>query len=302
MKKLLLSLSLLTIGFANGQTTLFEDSFDTYGDFIISNIGNWTLVDGDLRPTYGFTGVTFANTNVAKSFQVFNSTATTPALTSSTTSDWSARTGLKNLVCIAAVPNATVAANDDWLISPQITLGTSGNMLSFWAKSCSSTYGLEKFRVGISTTDTATTSFTVISDDPVQTMNDVTYAEYTYNLDAYAGQSIYISINCVSDDQFGFAIDDFLVTAAVMHTDSFFKNNFSIQPNPVSDVFNVTAKNSVAIENIKVMDINGRIVSENNNTNGSDAMQVNIGELNAGVYFVKVQSELGVGTSKIIKK
>jgi hypothetical protein len=50
------------------------------------------------------------------------------------------------------------------------------------------------------------------------------------------------------------------------------------------------------------MDINGRIVSETNNANSSDAIQVNIGELNVGVYFVKVQSELGVGTSKIIKK
>lgn len=302
MKKLLLSLSLLTIGFANGQATLFEDSFDTYDDFIISSVGNWTLVDNDLRPTYGFNGITFTNSNVAKSFQVFNSTATTPALTSSSTSDWSARTGDKNIVCFAAVPNTAVTANDDWLISPQITLGTSGNMLSFWAKSCSATYGLEKFTVGISTTNTATSSFTVISDNPVETLNDVTYAEYTYNLDAYAGQSIYISINCVSNDQFGFAIDDFLVTAAAMHTDSFFKNNFSIQPNPVNDVFSVTTKNNVAIDNIKVMDVNGRIVSENNNTNGSDAMQVNIGELNAGVYFVKVQSELGVGTSKIIKK
>ncbi|WP_396147720.1 choice-of-anchor J domain-containing protein [Flavobacterium sp.] len=301
MKKLLLFL-LLTFGYVNGQTVLFEDSFETYDDFIISGIGNWTLVDNDLRPTYGFTGVTYTNTSVAKSFQVFNSTATTPALSASSTSDWSAKTGDKNIVCIAAVPGAGVTANNDWLISPQITLGTSGNMLSFWAKSCSAQYGLEKFKVGISTTNTSTTSFTLISDNPVVTLDDVTYAEYTYNLDAYAGQSIYISINCVSDDQFGFAIDDFLVTSAAMSSDNFFSSNFLLSPNPVKDIFTVNAKNNVAIQNITVVDINGRLVNEVNNSNSSDAMQVNIGELNAGVYFVKVQTELGVGTSKIIKK
>lgn len=97
-------------------------------------------------------------------------------------------------------------------------------------------------------------------------------------------------------------LDTFSVDRPSASTNSFFASNFSIQPNPVSDVFSVTTKNNVAIENIKVMDINGRIVSETNNANSSDAIQVNIGELNAGVYFVKVQSELGVGTSKIIKK
>jgi hypothetical protein len=301
MKKLLLFL-LLTFGYVNGQTVLFEDSFETYDDFIISGIGNWTLVDVDLRPTYGFQGVTYTNSNVAKSFQVFNANSTTPALTPSSTSDWSAKTGDKNIVCVAAVPAGAITANNDWLISPQITLGSSGNMLSFWAKSCSAQYGLEKFKVGISTTNTSTTSFTIISDNPVITLDDVTYAEYTYNLDAYAGQAIYISINCVSDDQFGFAIDDFLVTTTSMNSDSFFTSNFSLAPNPVKDVFTVNAKNNVAIQNITVVDINGRVVNEVNNSNSSEAMQVNIGELNAGVYFVKVQTELGVGTSKIIKK
>lgn len=301
MKKTLLFL-FLTISIANGQTVLFEDSFETYNDFIISDIGNWTLVDGDLRPTYGFQGVTYTNSNVAKSFQVFNSTTTTPALTPSSTSDWSAKTGDKNIICVAAVPNASVTQNDDWLISPQITLGSSGNMLSFWAKSCSSQYGLEKFRVGISTTNTATTSFTVISEDPIITANDVTYIEYTYNLDAYAGQAIYISINCISDDQFGFAIDDFLVTTTSMNSDSFFTSNFSLSPNPVNDVFTLKTKNNVAIQNITVTDLNGRVVNEVNNSNSTDAIKVNTGELNAGVYFVKVQTEFGVGTSKIIKK
>ena len=97
-------------------------------------------------------------------------------------------------------------------------------------------------------------------------------------------------------------IDSFSVARPTAANQDFFSSNFSLSPNPVKDIFTVNAKNNIAIQNIKVVDINGRIVNELNNINSSDAMQVNIGELNAGVYFVKVQTELGVGTSKIIKK
>ena len=97
-------------------------------------------------------------------------------------------------------------------------------------------------------------------------------------------------------------IDSFSVARPTAANQDFFSSNFSLSPNPVKDIFTVNAKNNIAVQNIKVVDINGRIVNELNNINSSDAMQVNIGELNAGVYFVKVQTELGVGTSKIIKK
>lgn len=97
-------------------------------------------------------------------------------------------------------------------------------------------------------------------------------------------------------------IDTFSVDRPTAANQDFFSSNFSLSPNPVKDIFTVNAKNNIAVQNIKVVDINGRIVNELNNINSSDAMQVNIGELNAGVYFVKVQTELGVGTSKIIKK
>lgn len=96
-------------------------------------------------------------------------------------------------------------------------------------------------------------------------------------------------------------IDTFSVDRPTASTQEFFANNFSIQPNPVNDVFNLTAKNGVSLENVKVIDINGRVVNEIN-VSDSESIQVNVSDLNSGVYFVKVQSELGVGTSKIVKQ
>jgi hypothetical protein len=301
MKKTLLCF-LLAMGAANAQTTLFEDSFETYNDFIITGIGGWTLHDLDLRPTYGFTGVTFANgTNTIKSFQVFNSTTTTAPLTPSATSNWAGRTGVKAMVCFAAVPNATVLTNDDWMISPQITLAASGNMLSFWGKSCDAQFGDERFSVYVSTTGTAVADFTKISDEPdTPSPGDVIYHEYTYDLDAYAGQPIYIAIQCTSADQFGFAVDDFKVTTTLMAVDNFFTRNFAVYPNPATTMLNINSKTNTGMNQVQITDINGRIVRQME-AQGITQAQLNVSDLTSGVYFIKVQSDLGSGTTKFIK-
>ena len=214
MKKLLFSLcaagALMASDVMKGQTVLFEDSFETYADFAIADVGAWTLIDVDQKTTYGFNGVTFPNTGVAKSFQVFNSTTTTPPLDPTTTSNWTARTGQKMMVSFAAT---SAPWNNDWMVSPQVQIGAGeGATLSFWAKSCDATYGLEKFTVYVSTTGTAVADFTAISPVTV-TPSDATWYEYTYSLNAYSGQPVHIAIQTTSDDQFGFAVDDFRVVS-----------------------------------------------------------------------------------------
>lgn len=300
MKKLLLFLLVLTGLTANAQVAIYDDSFEFYDDFTIDAIGDWTTLDVDLLPTYGFQGTTFDNSGVAKAFQVFNANTTTPPITTvSTAQDWTARTGEKHLVCFAAVPSAPVSANNDWLFSPQITLGTT-NTIKFWAKACNATYAAERFAVYVSTTDTAPASFTKISSGAFTTTPNITWAEYTYNLPAsYDGLPVYVGIKCTSIDQFGFAFDDFSITAASLSTQNFLTSNFAVYPNPTSDVLNINSKNNTtAVNAIQITDINGRIVKEVKGMTN----QININELNSGVYFLKIATDQGTGTTKIIKK
>lgn len=220
MKKILLSLlatgALCSTGALNAQTVLFQDSFEDYTDFAIANVGNWTLLDVDNSPSGGFQGITFPNgTNTNKAFQVFNSTTTTPVLTPTTTSNWTARTGQK---AMASFYLNSGASNNDWLISPQVQITAgAGASLSFWAKSCDATYGAEKFTVLVSTTGKDVANFTAISP-VITTASDITWKEYTYNLNTYAGQQIYVAIQCTSTDQFGFAVDDFKITSTAAPT------------------------------------------------------------------------------------
>ncbi|SKB66355.1 Por secretion system C-terminal sorting domain-containing protein [Soonwooa buanensis] len=216
MKKVLLSCFVALGVSASAQTVLFQDSFESYTDFAIANVGSWTLTDVDQSTTYGFSGIQFANSGAKKSFQVFNSTTTTPPITPGATSDWTARTGNKMMAAFAA----TTPKNNDWMISPQIQLNNGTIELSFWGKSCDGQYGNEKFKVHISTTGTAVSNFTAITPNEVSSPADITWHKYTYDLSQYAGQNVYIAIQCTSNDQFGFAVDDFVVTSSTAQTEA----------------------------------------------------------------------------------
>lgn len=278
----------------NAQTVLFEDGFEDYEDFAIANVGDWTLTDVDASTTYGFTGIDFPNAYDPMAYIVFNSTMTNPVLEPTETSDWTARTGSKAMACIAA----TSLENDDWLISPAIELGTADNELSFWFKSADATYGYEEFNVLISTTNTDIASFTVL-EDFLATETPLLWTEYTTNLDTYAGQTVYIAIQCVSKDQFGFLVDDFSVTTGTMAVSDLDKNIASVYPNPVVDTFNVNLSSKFNANNVSVTvtDLAGRTVK----TFGA-AASYNVADLASGVYIVKITDGQNTETKKIVKK
>lgn len=305
MKKILFSL--FTIGvmsLGNSQVVVFEDSFDTYTDFAIDNVGNWTLTDVDGFNTYGISAgsgnsVVFANSGVAKSFQVFNSTTTNPALTPGTVSDWTARTGNKSMVCFASNPSNGGGYNNDWLISPQISLGNT-NTLSFWYKACHTTYGAEKFSVGISTTGTAPADFTIVSANPITLTTGITYVEYTYSFPAsFDGQDVYVGIHCTSQDQFGFMVDDFKIEAQTLSANDVNAglNKTFTYPNPAKDVLNVKLGDNfnASTTTISLYSILGKKVATYNY-----ATSLNINQLPKGVYMVKIADNNNSITSKLV--
>jgi hypothetical protein len=95
-------------------------------------------------------------------------------------------------------------------------------------------------------------------------------------------------------------VDDFSIDRT-LGTNDFFKNNFSMYPNPVKDVLNIANTGNVVMNDAKITDVNGRVVKAMN-FNGVSDTQININELNAGIYFLKINTEQGVGTTKIVKK
>ncbi len=173
----------------------FTDGFETYPNFA-NTFAPWVLVDVDGSNTYGIVGTTFPGQYQPMAYIIFNPTATTPPMTALT-----AHSGNKMAACFAS----TTAVNNDWLISPLVTIGPGFN-LSFWAKSYTAQYGLERFRVGVSTGGTTPADFTIISG-PNYIQAPVDWTQYSYSMAAYTGQTIRFAIRCVSDDAFIFFVD-----------------------------------------------------------------------------------------------
>lgn len=276
---------------------IFEDDFETYNDFAIENIGEWTLRDLDSLNTYGFQGVVFPNMGAPFAFIVFNSDETVPAMSGSI---WSAYSGEKCMAAFAVEPTDGII-NNDWLISPKIKLLESNNKVSFYAKSSTLEYGADRFKVGISTTDTEVGSFTIISPGSyVETTDD--WTEYTYDLDQYSDRDVYIAINCVSEDAFGFLVDDFKVVGGRNASiNKELESKFTVFPTVTSDVVHFTNSGNILVLAVEVRDLNGRKVQSFNFSTVASS-QFNISQLQAGVYFLNITTEEGSFTKKIIKK
>jgi|GEM_PF-2413280 len=184
----------------------FVDDFESYEEFSFT-MDPWTLVDVDGYTTYGFQSVSFPNAGSPMAYIVFNPDSTDPAI------DSPAHSGSQYAASFAS----TTAPNNDWMISPLVS-ADANTELSFFAKSYTDQYGLERFKVAVSTTDTDPASFTVISNgDYVEAPVD--WTEFTYDLSAYAGQNIYVAIQCVSNNAFIFFVDDVSITSATQKTD-----------------------------------------------------------------------------------
>ncbi|MCD4732289.1 MAG: choice-of-anchor J domain-containing protein, partial [Bacteroidales bacterium] len=96
----------------------------------------------------------------------------------------------------------------DWLITPQVTI-QSGDAFIFYARAWIST---EDMNVKLSTTGNAIGNFNVTLEN-ITGLGD-SYVEYSYDLSAYAGQSIYLAIEWIQDT-YGMVVDDVKVGQAL---------------------------------------------------------------------------------------
>lgn len=305
MKKITLLVALIATFTMNAQ--IFEDSFETYDDFDFENIGDWTLIDLDGATTFGSNSVDFANSGYTGSAIIFNHTTAvqssdgvTPA---SDNPEFQVRTGEKGLWFFAA----TAAPNDDYAITPQISLsGFTGSSFSFWAKSITDNFGLEQFEVLLSTTGTDVADFTENLSGGVITAptSEVSegepgnvYTEFTYDLSAFDGQDIFLAIHYVGDDSFILQMDDFVVDGT-LSTDEFSTTNFTQYFN--ANTSELRLNTTVPMQNVTVFNTLGQEVV--NKTLSNTEETINLSSISTGMYIAKVAIGNTTETFKFIKR
>jgi hypothetical protein len=292
MKKITLLIAAFAAFTMNAQVTIWEESFEDYQDFDIAILGayQWDL---DESPTYGAQNFDFENEEYVGTAIVFNSSVMTDADPNDPQDRtiWNARTGEKGLYMIAA----TSLLNDDYIITPRIDL-TSVNaaQFSFWAKSLTEDYGLERFHVLLSTTSSNYFDFTVeLSDGELQA--PLEYTEYSYDLSDYEGQMVYLAIHYVAQDSFVFQMDDFLVQGNILGIEDNLFNNF----NHYITNNNLVMSASSSLENIQLYNLLGQEVFSKSLSNTNET--INISSLDTGIYIAKVSIQGKSKSFKIVK-
>jgi len=294
MKKITLLVAIFAAFTMNAQVTIWEDGFESYDDFSFDVIGGYSQIDVDGDATYGSSDYDFTNENYTGTAIVFNPSMTTPAATGTV---WDAMTGDKGLYFVASTGDVSGSpVNDDYFITPQIDFsGAVGSSFSFWAKTLTDTWGLEKFEVLLSTTGTAIADFTVDLGGAVLEA-PIDYTEYSYDLSAYDGQQVYIAIHYMATDTFVLQMDDFLAEAASLSVaDNSFENfSYSLDANS-----NLSLKANLPIESIQLFNILGQEVVSQKLANTNEI--VSISSLETGIYIVNVSINGQSKSFKIIK-
>lgn len=169
----------------------------------------FSLIDNDkASKTYTVSGInSYPNAGGAMAYQVFN-----PRQAGIDTEDngnrrWVAHSGSQMLVAWGADVSSGASANDDWLISPE--LSGEAQRVNFYIKSVSMAYP-ERFRVLYSTDSRSVSDFVKVAETNYYT--PVSYwRRFSVNLPAGAK---YFAIQCISADGFGLMVDDLSFTPA----------------------------------------------------------------------------------------
>ena len=74
----------------------------------------------------------------------------------------------------------------------------------------------------------------------------------------------------------------------------------NVYPNPANDQLTISLNNTISEGNIMVMNMTGQVIKILKNQNGT-SMQLNISDLPAGNYVVKIQDKSGISTGKFSK-
>lgn len=265
----------------------WELDFETVNDFSLEFLP-WTVIDGDLGQTYGIDGVSFPHKEEPMAFIAFNPATTTPSLSNDEAIQ--PYGGNRFGACFSSVPPNT---NDDWLISPQLVLGANSSF-SFYVKSYSGTYGLDKYSVAVSISGNETDDFSPISG--VLDADTSGWQHEVFDISEYDGDTVYVAIHCVSDDTFILMVDDIKISSTLGIKQ---RRAISIKvfPNPVSE--SVFIESEHLITNIEIVDNTGRMLLSKNCNDRSTFFDIS--DLAKGIYIIKIFTEKGSAIRKIQK-
>ena len=160
-------------------------AFDFENDYVEGRLVNWTTIDAD-GDTYNWT--------------------------LSPVGEGYGHNGSDGVVMSYSYSNYSGALNpNNYLVSPKLAITANNHYVTFYAAALDEAYPADHFGLGVSTTGTQATDFTMLQEWTM-TAKQGGWHEYTVDLNSYVGQEVYIAIRHFnSQDNFCLCVDDIFV-------------------------------------------------------------------------------------------
>ena len=153
-----------------------------------------------------------------------------------------------------------IMPNDDWLITPRVSIAGSDYELRFWARSLTATYP-DDYQIWLAPTgDTLVTMFT----DSLLTVvdEDTIWTEHVVDLSAYSGSEIRVAFRYNSADGYLLMLDDVSIMSGTGISSSRLAEDYRLygnSPNPFNA--STTIRGPEGAEGvIEIYDVAGRLV------------------------------------------
>lgn len=192
-----------------------NDDMEAHAAFAISGIGDYTLIDNDqAAKTYVVSGIdSYPNAGAKMAWQVFDPATAGIDTDLDFNRRWICHSGKQCLISWGADVSTGVTANDDWLISPE--LSGEKQTITFFIKSVTLAYP-ERFRVLYSCDGKSMSDFVKIAEANYYTPTSY-WRKFSVTLPEGAR---YFAIHCISADGFGLMVDDIsLIPASSSETE-----------------------------------------------------------------------------------
>lgn len=176
----------------NTEPPAFFDDFEDYEAFAVE-FGEWTGIDADQEAAAPIVGE-YPNRCVQQYAQIINPLAVTPTWWY----DYPILRPYSGKQYVGFTRTSSGAGNDDWLISPAITVGTE-HALMFMGKAADR-YP-ERFQVYVTTKidNPRQNDFTRLDDGNYESADYTDWHQFQYDLSAYTGQQVKFAIRCISN-------------------------------------------------------------------------------------------------------
>lgn len=187
----------------------------------------------------------------------------------------------------------TADSADRWLITPQITLSSFGNYISWNAKSHDPSYP-DDYLVLLSTTGNSPADFTDTIGSVEQENFEWTNREVDLSSLGLNDSSIYVAFVLRTFDGFKLYLDDIMVRGEdASSIEEQEEISITVYPNPTNGILRV--KTDWEVQKLEILSLRGELLSSTINS------EINLAEFNAGSYILRTTTSKGV-SSKLIQK